>query len=191
MRGIRESVLAVSLFAGLAGCLLADDPVAPVVPSEYPPPPATKLEAFQSPTGALFSIAHEDLGRVQGVLIQLVEMRDQEGKPIRGLVLYISDSMGTKRSYVDADEIPALLQACDKLLDATSNPTSLKTYEARYLTRGGLQVTAMITDRQATAYLVRVGRFDATAETNFGMVSMQQLRSILATAVDRLSALSE
>lgn len=191
MRGFGNGVLAICLGVGLASGLCGQDPVAPAVPSQFPPPPATKLEGFQPPTGAVFSIAHESLGSPGGVQVDVLQMSDAQGKAVRGLIVYISDGSGLKRSYVDADELPGLLQACDTLLDLGSNPTALRTYEARYATRGNLELKATTSDRRGTLFSVKVGRFETATKESIGTTEMQQLRAAFSAAADKLAALQQ
>jgi hypothetical protein len=153
----------------------------------FPPPPPTKLEAFQPPVGSVFTIAHEDLGNVMGINIDLREVRDARGKPIRGLIVQV----GTERSFVDADELAGLLRGCDALLDVNANPTQFKTFETRFATRGSLELTAATNDDHGVTYSVKVGRFRIAGANMLTATHMRQLRDIFATAAQKLSSLPD
>jgi hypothetical protein len=181
----RRTLLAISLAGFLGTCLDGQQPDTNAVAAPWPPPP-TKLEAFQPPVGSVFTVAHEDMGNISGISVELREVRDSAGKPIRGLIV----TSGTERSFVDADEIAALLRACQALLDVNGNPTQLKTYEARYGTRGSLELTAATTDRRGVVYSVKVGRF-RTAGSSLTSSQMGQLRDIFAAAAEKLASLPE
>ena len=130
-------------------------------------------------------MAHENLGSVPGVNIEAVEMRDAQGKAVRGLIV----DLGDKRSYVDEDEIPGLIGACDNLLQVGPNPTSLRTYEARYATHGNLELSARVSER-GTSFGIKAGRFQ-TASRTLTSADIQQLRAAFATAQEKLAALAQ
>lgn len=167
----------------LAACLHADDSV-PVFTAPFPKPP-TALEAFQPLPGAIYSIAHESMGpAAMTVQIEIQEIRDSTGRIIRGVV---ADSAGTL-SYIDPDELAALVAACDMLLGINSNPSQLRAYEAHYMTRGALELTAAISASNAVQYRVKAGRF-RPREVTMSESEMRQLRDQLAAAAQKLASL--
>lgn len=182
--GFRSSVFAVSFAAVWCACLRAQAP-------PFPPPPATKLEAFQPTAGSVFTMAHEDLGNVGGVRVELREMRDGKSKLVRGLVVEIAGAQGPERSFVDADELAGLAGGCDALLQVNSNPTQFKHFETSYTTRGSLELTASTSDSKGMLFAVKVGRFRTATITGLTSTQMGQLRDIFATAAEKLAALPD
>jgi len=162
MAGFRSSVLTVSFAAALSVCLQGQDSIAGIDPLL----PPTKLEAFQPPVGSIFTIAYDEMGTVGSVRVELREVRDTGGKPIRGLIVEVPGPDGPERSYVDVDELAGLLRGCDALLQVGANPTPFKTYEARYATRGSLELTASTKDDKGTLFSVTVGRFRTARTTS-------------------------
>jgi hypothetical protein len=184
MAGFRSSVFTVSVAAVLCACLKGQAP-------QFPPPPATKLEAFLPTPGLVFTFAHEDLGNVGGVRVEVREMRDGKGKPVRGLVVELAGAQGLERSFVDADELAGLVGGCDALLQVNSNPTQFKHFEASYATRGSLELTASTSDDKGMLFAVKVGRFRTATRTGLTSTQMGQLRDIFATAAEKLAALPD
>lgn len=180
MPGFSRAVFIVPLIAGFS---YGQDAQAP----QWPPPLPTKLEAFQPTPGAVFSVGHENLGNVGGVIVEVREMRDSKSKPVRGLIVTIN----TERSFVDADELAGLLRGCDALLEVTSNPTAFKGYEARYTTKGSLELAAETSEDRGVTYSVKVGRFRTAASGQLSPAQMAQLREIFATAAEKISALPD
>lgn len=98
---------------------------------------------------------------------------------------------GLERSFVDADELAALLRGCDALLMVNQNPTPFKTFEARYATKGSLEVTASIDGNNEVRFSVKVGRFH-TAESGWLSASqMLELRNMFATADQKIASLPD
>lgn len=189
MPGIhRTAALAVFLAVLTTGQNAENATPAPAQPF---PPPATKLEAFQPPTDAVYTVAREDLGNINGVAVEVREMRDARGKPVRGLVVEIPGPEGSRRSYVDADELAALIRGCDSLLALDSNPTPFKTYEARISTRGSLQLAASTSEDKGVTYSVTVGRFRTASRMSLTAEQMNQLRGMFASAAEKIAALPD
>jgi hypothetical protein len=180
MPGLRACLVLGSLLS-LATCLHAQD--APDLPPPFPAP-ATKLEAFQPAPGALFTIAHESAGTVVSAKVEVQEIKPATGDPIRGVIVEIAGA----QSFLDPDELDGLLHACDSLLEITSNPTQFRDYEAHYLTRGSLELTAAISGNNSTIYRVTTGPF-RTQEVSLTASQMRDLREVFATAAEKLAAL--
>jgi hypothetical protein len=187
MPGFRRSVtlfaLLTALIAALAAGLSAQSSNQNQAPP-FPPPPATKLEAFQPMPGTVFSVAREDYGNVGGVSVEAQEIRN--GRPVRGLIVRVN----AERSFVDAEELPGLVRGCDTLLQVTSNPTLFKTYEAHYSTKGSLELSASTSEDRGVMYTVKVGRF-RTASATLTESQVNQLRAIFAAAAEKFAALPD
>ncbi len=124
-----------------------------------PPPPATKLEANKPAAGSIVTFGYDDLSNVAGISVDARELRDSKNVPVRGLVVQVYQSQyREERSFVDVDEIPELLKAIDALLEVKSNPTSFRSFEVRYTTRGELRLTAYNSSAGAIRFAVEAGR---------------------------------
>jgi hypothetical protein len=154
-----------------------------------PLPPATALEAFRQPIGSMLTLGFDDLGEVDGVAVDVREVRDSRGGRARGLVVEIAGAQGVReQSFVDADEIPGLLKAVDDLVAVTANPTQFRSFEIRYMTRGELGLTASSTRSRGIFYGVEVGRL-TRARKGITAGEMHQLRTLFEAASQKLATL--
>ncbi len=154
-----------------------------------PLPPATMLEGFRQPIGAMVTLGFDDLGEVDGVFVDVREIRDTRGGRARGLVVEIAGGQALReQSFVDADEIPGLLKAIDDLVAVTANPTQFKSFEIRYMTRGELGLTASSTRTRGIFYGVEVGRLVKVRKA-VSAGEMHQLRTLFEAASQKLATL--
>jgi hypothetical protein len=113
-----------------------------------PPPPKTKLEAFELRKNALIVRGYTEIGAIRGddnsaIRIIAVELTDS-GKQSKELGLVVEVSRGQNRSaisYVDYDEIDALADAMDSVVKLDRTATTLNEFEARFCTKGDLELT--------------------------------------------------
>ena len=151
-------------------------------------PPATKLEGFRPAAGSLVTVGVTNLGRVSGVSVEVRELRDGSGAPIRGVVVQVTESQyREERSFVDSDEIPQLLRGIDALLEVRANPTSFASFQVRYATRGELSVTAFNSSDGKIDYAVDAGRV-LKARRLINEPQLRSLRNLLQTAHEVLRA---
>jgi hypothetical protein len=113
-----------------------------------PPPSATKLEMFSNQTGVVLIRGFSRIGVIKGkgsVTVAVIVFRaaDNPKTTVAGLSVTVkeSDTAGREKiSYVDYDEIDALLKGIDSISKADRNSTPLAYFEAEYGTKGGLSV---------------------------------------------------
>jgi hypothetical protein len=154
-------------------------------------PPATKLEGFKPAAGSVLVVGYDELGAVQGVSVDVREMRDAKGAGVRGLVVEVYESQYRKeRSFVDADEVAELLKGFDALLDVKANPTPFKSFEVRYTTHGELQLTAFNDNKDRVLFAVQAGRGLKAQQVGISMADMQALRAKFEAALQKLNSLN-
>ncbi|HEY2432022.1 MAG TPA: hypothetical protein VGI12_05040 [Vicinamibacterales bacterium] len=157
-----------------------------------PPPPATALEAFHAAPGDILTTAYEELGEVEGVLVEAREMRDPRGGQTRGIVVTIADQSHAEpdQAFVDPDEFDSLMKGFDALLAITVNPSAeFRNFDMRYSTRGELVLTASSTRLRGVAYGVEVGRTLRARRTLNGG-EFHQLRTLVEAAQQKLATLA-
>lgn len=136
-------------------------------------------------------MGYDELGAVGGVSVDVREMRDSKGAVVRGLVVEVVESQYRKeRSFVDADEISELLKGIDALLEVKANPTTFKSFEVRYTTRGELQLTAFNTSNGSVLFAVQTGRVVRAQRVGLTEADLQKLRSFFEAASQKLNALA-
>jgi hypothetical protein len=160
-----------------------------------PPPPATALEAFQVEPGGLLTTAYEELGEVEGVLVEAREMRNSRGDRARGIVVTVLERQDRTttdplQAYIDPDEFNGLLHGFDALLAITVNPNGeFRNFDMRYATRGELVLTASSTRQRGVVYGVEVGRLLRTRRLLNGG-EFHQLRTLVEAAQQKLATLA-
>ena len=162
-----------------------------------PPPPATALEQFQvaaGEPGGLLTTAYEEMGEVEGVLVEAREVRNSRGDRARGIVVTILDRQDRTadplEAYVDPDEFNGLIHGFDALLAITVNPNGeFRNFDMRYSTRGELVLTASSTRVRGVVYGVEVGRQLRTRRTLNGG-EFHQLRTLVEAAQQKLATLA-
>jgi len=148
------------------------------------------MEAFQPAAGSVVTFGYDDLGSVRGVSIDVRELKDSRGADVRGLLVKVTENEYHKESaFVDADEIPELLKGFDALLAVNANPTQFKSFEVRYTTRGGLQLTAFNGFRDGIAYAVQAGRITKAQALPLSADDMRKVRALFESAQQKLASL--
>ena len=187
---VRVNRAILTIVTGVAiACVRGQSTAADVRQVNQIPPPPTKLESFEPTPGLIVTMGRDELGSIKGVSVDVREMRETGREPVRGLVVQATDTQ-TERSYIDADELPGLLKGIDSLLEVTTNPTQFQGFEVRYVTRGGLEITAFNRSSQLL-YTVQVGRLGTARKSGLTMSDMRQLRELFATAAQKLASLPE
>jgi hypothetical protein len=156
-------------------------------PPSAPLPPATKLEAFKPAAGTLVTVGYNELGRVEGISVDVRELRGGQGSRVRGVVVEVTQSQyREERAFIDSDELGELVRGMDALLEIKSNPTSFESFEVRYTTKGELELT-VFNSRSGISYAVEAGRI-AEARVFVDEDDFRKLREMFATAQQRLNA---
>ena len=142
-------LLAVA-FVAMATPLLAQSE-----PPLDPAPPRTRLEAFALQEGAVIVLGYSRMGEVRGQFGSSVVVESKEftnvstGQKERGLTLEVRERSRPERefvSYVDDDEIPALLKGLEYLVKVDRSATPFEGFQADYRTRGEMEVSTYSTD---------------------------------------------
>ena len=159
--------------------------------------PATRLEAFAPSAGSVVTVGFDDLGSVATpsgdgrITVDVREVRDAAGTAVRGLVVDVTESKDRRdRSFIDADEVPALMSGIDALLSVTANPTPFGRFEVSYRTRGEFGMTAFNTNREEILYSVTAGRTLKAQITGLRLGDLQKIRAMFESAALKLSWLA-
>src|SRR6185503_459206 len=153
-------------------------------------PTPTRLEAFKPSAGSLVTLAYDDLGDINfgRVRADVREIRDSKGGVVRGVLVRVSDDQfHQEEAFVDPDEIPELLRGIDAILQTRTNPTSFRSFELRYSTRGELEVSAYNTDAYVQ-YAIHAGRVTKATALNLNRDDIAKFRAMMVTATERLAA---
>lgn len=168
--------------------------IAQVVPRQpqTPPPPATKLEAAFDPTaGTLTTLGYDDLGTIPGqVTVEVREVRAPKGVLARGLLVRVRESQySVDNAFVDADELPELLNGLDAILAIKENPTPFQNFETSYTTRGKLELSAYSSGRGSIRYAIQAGRVTTSTVVNVHTDYMLRFRAMIVAAQEKIGTL--
>jgi hypothetical protein len=129
---------------------------------------------------------------VHGVRVDAVEMRDL-GSAVgraKGLVIILREGgerPNENRAFVDYDEIDLLLNAMDVVAHVDETATKLVSFEARYKTRGDLEIAVFRQTRSGTAVTMTTGICDHATVT----LSLDDLAKVRATIQEAKTRLDE
>ncbi len=167
-------------------------PPAQVANAQPSSPPPTKLEGFQPAAGSVVTFGYDNLrSGVYGVSVDVREVKDSKGNDVKGLLVEIKQNeYRTERSFVDADEIPELLNGFDALMKVSSNPTPFKNFEVRYTTRGNLRLTAFNSSNGKISYSVETGEY-SKAQLFLSEKEMSSLREAFVEAQQKILSLKQ
>lgn len=135
------------------------------------PKPTTKLEAFQSKTGTVIVRGFSTVGTIRGlggtVTIDAREFRDASSPAIKttGISITIKELSRIERentSFIDYDEIDALIRGIDYIAKATKDITSLSNFEAEYRTKGDFRVVVFNDSNGGMSLALSSGRIGRT-----------------------------
>jgi hypothetical protein len=163
-------------------------------------PPATLMEGFNAPAGAVVTVGREVIGEVAEISVDARELRDSTGGLVRGVVVEVTEEKAatqqsaseravSRQSYVDVDELPALLRGIDQLLAVTENPTQFRNFDMQYATKGDLEITATSSRNRGMVYSVQVGRLAKARREGLSAGELQQFRTLIDGASQKLATL--
>jgi hypothetical protein len=136
---------------------------------------------------------------VRGVRVDAVEMRQLAGQGswrFKGVVLSLREAQPAgdnrqrteeSRAFIDYDEIDALLNAIDVMSRVDETATKLVGFEARYRTKGDLEIAVFRQTRSGNAVMLTTGICDRVT----GTMSLDDLAKIKAMIQEAKSRLDE
>lgn len=155
--------------------------------------PRTKLEAFQAQTGTVVIKGYSEIGRVAAmgdVDVKAMEFTDAStGKKQSGVLIEVGESgrlQNTDRSFIDFDEVDALLKGIDYISKTTSNITKLGMFEATYKTKGYFSVTTFSSSSGKIEAAVKSG-YIRPANAYLSLEQLAQLRALIVKAKQQLN----
>lgn len=185
--------LLLTLFVAFAVTVAAQQSAPPPSPGTYEP--LTRLEAFDSQVGTVIIKNYTYIGSVSGLsgnaMVTSYEFVDaQTGRKEQGIGVEIRENARSERegkTYIDYDEIDALIRALDYIIKIERSVT-LENFEAQYRTRGELLVSTFIRPNGALQAAVSIGFF-RRAEVVISTGKLADFRKLIAdakTALDKI-----
>jgi len=189
-------VLTLAVFVGFAAPAAAQSDARGLMPPQAPMlvgpplPPATHIEGFRAPIGAVVTVGYEVLGEVAGISVDARELRDTTGGRVRGVVTEVTEEKAApQQSYIDVDELPDLNRGMDRLLNVTDNPTQFRNFEMHYATKGEMELVASSSRNRGVVFSVEVGRLVKARRERLTAGELHQLRTLIEAASQKLATM--
>lgn len=153
--------------------------------------PRTKLEALEDSYSTVIIKGFTRITTIElrGVRIDAVEIRQT---PItflaKGIVVVLREGgerPNENRAFVDYEELDPLLNAIDVLARVDETATKHPGFEARYLTKGDLELSVFRQTRSGTAVTLRTGLCDYATVT-LTLDDLAKLKAMIQEAKTRL-----
>jgi hypothetical protein len=127
---------------------------------------STKIEAFSSRTGIVMIKGYQEVGSVGETGMVSIDAREYRNasnpkQAEYGVVFEVKESGRLERensSFVDADEIDALIQGIDYISGITKSITPLSNFEAEYRTKGDFSIVVFSQSNGELGVAVASGR---------------------------------
>ena len=180
-----------------AAVLLVFSPLPAVSQTATPPAAAkTKLEAFEAQEGVVIIQGFSRMGELKGVYGGSVAVLAKEfthattGKRESGIVIDVKEGgriERNNRSFIDYDEIGALVKGLEYIGKADKSVTKLESFQVDYRTKGDLKVSTFNTPGGEVMVAVSSGRIGATS-VHFKFADLNALHGLISGAKERLDA---
>lgn len=189
MRRITRFAFIVILYTASVVCVAAQQPAATRAPLPFEP--LTKLESLDTQIGVVVVKNYTFIGSVSGfsgiVLVTSYEFVDaQTGRKDYGIGVELKETGRSEKdgreagTYVDYDEIDALIRALDSISKIERSAT-LENFEAQYRTRGELSVATFIRPNGTLQAEVAIGIFRKAGVT-ISLGKLADFRKLIADA---------
>ena len=178
----------------LAFLVLACTTVHAQQPTAPPQEPKTKLESFQRQTGTVVIKGYSEIGTIAAlgsVSVDCMEFTDATtGRRQLGVVIDVKESGRFKhsdRSFVDYDEVEALLKGIDYISKVKADATRFGNFEAIYKTKGDFNVITFSSSGKVEA-AVKSG-YIRPATAYLSLQQLGELRGLISQAKQKLDSL--
>jgi hypothetical protein len=156
--------------------------------------PRNRLEDFEGRVETLLIKGRHVVGHIRAqngyARVEASEIRDSEsGATASGAVITVvadGGPAGDIRSFIDYDEIDALVKAMDKASKASESITRLSHFEVRYRTKGDFEIMVFKQlENNVIAAAIESGFFERS-RLYLSIDDLVKLRWMIAQAKDRL-----
>jgi hypothetical protein len=159
--------------------------------------PKSRLELAEERTGVVLVRGTENVGSVAGnrgeVLVQVRETKDMtSNQRDYGVIITVVQGEGSaSATYVDYDELPALIQNLDYVNKANWTLTSLGHFDASYTTRAGLRAVTYSSTRSGLIEGAVVSQRMVRSRASLTTAQLDLLRNTLEVAKTKIDELQK
>jgi hypothetical protein len=156
--------------------------------------PKTKLESFEAQEGFVIVQGFSRIAELHGTFGGTVTVSAMEftnattGRRESGITIDVKEAgrlERSSRSFIDYDEIAALLKGIDYIGKVDRSVTRLENFQADYRTKGDLRVSTFNTGAGVIMFAVSSGRIGALS-VHLKFADLAIFRNYLSSAKDRL-----
>lgn len=156
--------------------------------------PKTKLEQFQFQTGSVVIKGYSEIGKLNAlgsVTVLAMEFTDAAtGAKQQGVVIEVKEDGRLEvkdRSFIDYEEVDALLAGLDYILVASPSVTQLSSFEATYRTKGNFAVSTFSSGYSGIGASIQCG-YLRPASAYLSLEQLHKFRALVAEAKLRLDS---
>ena len=156
--------------------------------------PKTKLEEFQAQTGTVVIKGYSEIGKIMGtgsVQVDAMELTNATtGIKQSGVLIEVQESgrlQNSGRSFIDSDEVDALLKGLDYISKASSDVTKLSNFEATYKTKGSFAVTTFSGSSGKIDAVIKCGHI-RSASAYLSLQKLAEFRVLVVQAKQKLES---
>jgi hypothetical protein len=159
--------------------------------------PKSRLEIFEERTGAVLIRGTDEIGsvagKVGGVTVKCRETRDAGTNQREfGVIVTVVQAEGLEdTTYVDYDELDALIRNLDYVSKVDWSVTSLSHFEASYTTRSGLKVATYSSNRTRTIEAVVLSNRHVRSRSFMTVGQLSQFRVLLEQAKAKIELIQK
>ena len=159
-------------------------------------PPKTKLGALEAKIGSVVIKSHSGVGHVDGetggeVIVESLEYRDVgTGQKAYGIAIRLRKPGQVEEghtSYVDYDEIDALIKGVDYIDKLDSSGSQLPRFEGQYRTKDDLEIATFNDERGVLRAAVSSGLIE-NVTVIMRLENLQKLKELIVYAKTRLDS---
>ena len=159
--------------------------------------PKTRLENFEATTGVVLVKGTDDMaavpGKFGGVTVKCREVRNAATNLREfGAIVIVTQAEGLEdTTYVDYEEMDALLRGIDYISKVDWSVTSLGHFEASYLTKAGLRVASYSSRRSGTIEAAVVSNRLIKSRCPMTMAQLAQFRTAIDQTKERIELIQK
>lgn len=159
--------------------------------------PKSRLEMFEERTGAVLIRGTDEMGaaagKVGGVTVKCREARDAGTNQREfGVIVTVVQAEGLEdTTYVDYDELDALIRNLDYISKVDWSVTSLSHFEAGYITRSGLKVATYSSRRSGMIEAVVLSNRLVRSRSFMTVAQLTQFRVFLEQAKAKIELIQK
>jgi hypothetical protein len=156
-----------------------------------------KIDRLRTQKGAVLIRGSSKIGTSEGhlgasIIVEAIEFTDaSDGTKEDGIAITVSEARrGGRRhtSYIDLDEVDALLKAIDYIANANNSVTKLKEFQVEYWTKGDLAISTFQGKRTGKVAVAVQSGVNPAISADFDLDDLPKIKELIQSAQSALAA---